>query len=102
MVNKWIEHVKKYAKDNNVTYACAISEAKKTYVKVDKELEKKKRSEVNKKLKLKSLLKDYKEAKDQEKELEVIRIKYSDFPKAMKDYFKENAPKFVKLIENKD
>ena len=99
MVNKWIEHVKKYAKDNNVTYACAISEAKKTYVKVDKEAQKKKTSDINKKLKLKTLLKDYKDSKDPEKELEVIRIKYSDFPKTMKDYFKQKAPKFVKLIE---
>ena len=33
MTNPWIEHVKKYAKDNNISYGCAITEAKKTYVK---------------------------------------------------------------------
>lgn len=34
MTNSWIEHVKKYAKDNNISYACALSmpEVKKTYV----------------------------------------------------------------------
>jgi Holliday junction resolvase RusA-like endonuclease len=35
-VNAWIEHVRKYAKDNNISYACAISKAKETYVKKEK------------------------------------------------------------------
>jgi hypothetical protein len=29
--NKWVEHVRAYAKANNISYACAISEASKTY-----------------------------------------------------------------------
>ena len=33
MPNPWIEHVKKYAKDNNISYGCAITEAKGSYVK---------------------------------------------------------------------
>ena len=35
MTNKWIEHVRKYAKDNNISYACALStpECKNTYIK---------------------------------------------------------------------
>ena len=36
MTNAWIEHVKKYAKDNNIAYGCAITKAKDTYVKKDK------------------------------------------------------------------
>jgi hypothetical protein len=31
--NRWIEHVRKYAKDNNISYGCAVSEAKSSYVK---------------------------------------------------------------------
>jgi len=31
--NPWIQHVKKYAKDNGISYSCAISEASKTYKK---------------------------------------------------------------------
>jgi hypothetical protein len=31
--NRWIQHVRQYAKDNNVKYNVAIKEAKKTYVK---------------------------------------------------------------------
>ena len=36
MVNKWVEHVKKYAKDNNMTYGCALSDPKmkESYIKV--------------------------------------------------------------------
>jgi len=30
--NPWIIHVKQYAKDNNMSYGCAISKAKETYV----------------------------------------------------------------------
>jgi len=31
--NKWVEHVRAYAKSKNISYACAISEASKTYKK---------------------------------------------------------------------
>jgi len=33
MPNAWVEHVRKYAKDNNMSYGCAVSEAKASYVK---------------------------------------------------------------------
>ena len=35
MTNLWIEHIKKYAKDNNLSYGCALSnpECKNSYVK---------------------------------------------------------------------
>ena len=33
MSNRWVEHVRKFAKDNNMTYMCAITEASKTYKK---------------------------------------------------------------------
>ena len=36
MSNQWVEHVRKYAKANNITYMCAITEASKTYKKDDK------------------------------------------------------------------
>jgi hypothetical protein len=31
--NRWIEHVRKYAKDNGISYSCAVTEAKASYVK---------------------------------------------------------------------
>jgi phosphopantetheine adenylyltransferase len=33
MSNRWVEHVRKFAKDNDMTYMCAITEASKTYKK---------------------------------------------------------------------
>jgi len=36
MPSAWTEHVRKYAKDNNISYMCAISEASKTYEKKKK------------------------------------------------------------------
>ena len=36
MSNQWVEHVRKYAKANDITYMCAITEASKTYKKDDK------------------------------------------------------------------
>jgi hypothetical protein len=33
MSNPWVEHVRKYAKANNMTYMCVITEASKTYKK---------------------------------------------------------------------
>ena len=35
MPNAWVEHVRQYAKDNNLTYMCAIPYAKETYTKKD-------------------------------------------------------------------
>lgn len=32
-VNPWVEHVKKYAKENNLSYMCAVQEARKSYEK---------------------------------------------------------------------
>ena len=42
MPSAWTEHVRKYAKDNNISYMCAISDASKTY---DKKKPVKKKSE---------------------------------------------------------
>jgi len=36
MPNAWIDHVRKYARDNNISYSCAVTEAKASYVKVAK------------------------------------------------------------------
>ena len=49
MVNKWIEHVKKYAQEHNIPYGCAISQAKDSY-KAAKEALIKPKTEKEKKL----------------------------------------------------
>ena len=41
MVNPWIEHIRKYSKDNNISYACAVTKASATYTKKKDVVEKK-------------------------------------------------------------
>ena len=43
MVNPWVEHIKKYAKDHNLSYGCALStpECKNTYSKASTKSKKK-------------------------------------------------------------
>jgi hypothetical protein len=36
MPNRWIEHVRDYAARNKISYSCAVTEAKASYVKVAK------------------------------------------------------------------
>ena len=38
MVNQWVQFVRQYAKDNNISYGCAISEAGPAYRNMKKEL----------------------------------------------------------------
>jgi len=45
MVNRWIEHVKKYAKKHNIAYGCAISKAGATYKKTVKKTKKTKKND---------------------------------------------------------
>jgi hypothetical protein len=44
MTNSWIDHIRKYAKDNNLSYACALStpQCKNTYNKQPSSKSKKK------------------------------------------------------------
>jgi hypothetical protein len=48
MANAWVEHIRKYAKDNNMTYACALTDAncKGSYKKAPKPLTQKKEREL--------------------------------------------------------
>ena len=43
MVNLWVEHIRQYAKDNNLSYACALStpQCKNTYIKTSSKSKKK-------------------------------------------------------------
>jgi hypothetical protein len=48
MANAWVEHIRKYAKDNNMTYACALTDpnCKGSYKKAPKPLTQKKEREL--------------------------------------------------------
>lgn len=94
MVNPWIEHVRKYAKDNNISYMCAITEAKASYVKSDpkalkaqKELEIFKSNVSNQYKKFKKLAEDT----NSESDLKSLKARFSKLNDRMQ-----------KAIQNKD
>ena len=66
--NKWIQHVKQFSKDNNIAYACAISDkrCKESYNKLPK-ISYKQKKENKKNQVINSIIYDLKE-----------KIKYSD------------------------
>ena len=47
MVNLWVEHIRQYAKDNNLSYACALStpQCKNTYIKTSSKSTSKKKTD---------------------------------------------------------
>jgi glutamyl/glutaminyl-tRNA synthetase len=95
MPNKWILHVQNYAKQNNLTYACALSQPniKDGYEKVIK----KSRKQINEeKIKLfisqniEMLKNKIKNMKDDEKP--IIRMKVNSYNKTVRDGLKEKYP----------
>jgi hypothetical protein len=102
MTNKWIEHVRAYAKEHNIPYGCAISKAKETYVKKVK-LSKIEESRKYYPDNLKAILKKLNQ-NDTEQGKQMIRqiISNKGYPEDFKKYFKENEPNKYKLIYNKD
>lgn len=93
MVNPWVEHVRKYAKDNNISYGCAISEAKATYIKVNKK-EKEKQEADNVFLNLlKRIRKQYLEFKDKdETKFKFLKSNFNKKNDKFKAYVKNKAP----------
>ena len=41
MANRWILFLRQYAKDNNISYSCAITEAAPSYIKMKEEMKNK-------------------------------------------------------------
>lgn len=97
MTNKWIEHVKSFAKKNNLSYSCALSHPnlKDGYVKVIK----KSKKEINdEKVKimidqnielLKNTIKDM-DPDDKPR----IRMKVNGYNKQVQDGLREKYPKY--------
>ena len=103
MVNPWVEHVRKYAKDNNISYMCAITEAKASYEKSDpkarkaeKETELFKSNVSNQYKKFKKLVAD----NNDESDLKSIKARFSKLNDRMQEAIKtrdENL--YNKLVE---
>jgi len=99
--NPWVEHVKKYAKENNMTYACAIPEAKKTYTKVDKNAKKNEMMEVLKKKWRSDINKNFTTVlRANPGSLPSLRLKFKTRNKGYREYMQQVAPKmYIKLTE---
>ena len=93
MVNPWVEHVKKYAKDNNISYMCAITEAKATYIKVDKKAEKEKKENEMLNVIVKRFKKQYEEVKDDDTKFKFLKSNFNKKNENIKQYVKSKAPK---------
>lgn len=100
--NRWVEHVKKYAKENNVSYACAISEAKKTYVKVDKNEKKKEMMETLKRKWRSDIMKNFTNIiRNDPDSLPSLRLKFKTRNKGYREFMKEVAPKMYEKLTEK-
>jgi FKBP-type peptidyl-prolyl cis-trans isomerase len=89
MSNRWVEHVRKFAKDNNMTYMCAITEASKTYKKTkDDELKS------TPKMTTKAIPKVKKQKEEEEEEEDVDKIS-NDLQQLM---FKSGNEKIKKAL----
>lgn len=102
--NPWVQHVKKTAAELGVTYACAITEASKTYVKQDKDAAKKakkaaeiKRTKANRTLNAVSFIKEYKKADKQD--MPLLMTKYKRLNEQTKEIIKEKSPKIYNKLE---
>ena len=93
MVNPWVEHVKKYAKDNNISYMCAITEAKESYQKVDKKAEKEKKENEMLNVIVKRFKKQYEEVKDDDTKFKFLKSNFNKKNENIKQYVKSKAPK---------
>ena len=101
MTNKWIEHVKKYAKDNNLSYACALSNKDMvlSYVKIDKKTKKQKMEEKDEEMMnfvARSLKNRIKNMNDDEKAS--IKMKFNSTNKRVKEIFQSKYPKYYNKL----
>ena len=100
--NSWIDHVKEYAKEHNLTYNCAISHAKSTYVKKtkeDKEKEKLLEAEQWMRIHLKRFKRQYEEVKDNDYRLGLLKMKFNKVGPKLKDYVQKHDPDLFNKIK---
>ena len=102
-MNPWILFVKAYAKEHNITYACAISEASKTYVKKTKKTKEQMEKEniVSWTQTVNRLISEYEKRKDDDGQLGLLRMRFSNYGKPLKEFVRNNVPKLYNLLTHK-
>ena len=93
--NRWIQHIREYAKENNISYACALGKASETYTKTTKD--DKKNAEQLKitegfRMHMKRMRKQYNEGKDDAYQLNILIMKFNRFNNIVKNYIQKNDP----------
>ena len=101
MANAWIEHVKKYSKDNNKSYGCSISDpqCKATYKPVIKKTKKEKREEqtiINQTQARNQFLNRLKDMKEDEKP--ILKMKFSTLNESIREDIKNNYSKYYNKL----
>ena len=104
MGNKWINYNKKYAKEHNLSYACALSQAdiKNNYEKVIKLSRKQKVEEKLKIMKIQNIefLKN-KIKNMSDDDIPIIRMKFNSYNKEIRDGLKEKYPIYYEKLMSK-
>ena len=90
MSKPWVEHVRKYAKDNNISYMCAISDASKTYnkKKQTKDTKETKQTKETKEPTLKETKEELKQVVNEMVQMMVDRSNRKDIVNRYKKYWK--------------
>lgn len=104
MSNKWVQHVQQYAKENNITYSCALShpDIKKGYEPVIKKTSKEKKAELtiqNDKIIIKDMIKRIKNSTEEERP--VILMKFNSLKPELKEEIKMNYPNIYNKLNIK-
>ena len=102
--NKWIDHVKNYADENNLSYACALSQpnVKTNYEKVIKKTRKqqvKEKLEIMKYQNIEFLKNKIKNMSDDD--IPIIRMKFNSYNKEIRDGLKEKYPIYYEKLMSK-
>ena len=95
MSNKWVQHVQQYAKDNKMSFSCALSDPKlkDNYKPVIKKTSKEKKEEMtiqNDKIIIKDIIKRIKNSTDEDRP--VILMKFNSLKPELKEEIKMNYP----------
>ena len=101
MPNLWITHVKNFAKENNKSYGCAISDSacKNSYEKVVKKSKKELREEqrvINQSQARNQLLNRIKAMTDDDKPL--LKMKFNSLNQSIREDIKQNYSKYYNKL----
>lgn len=97
--NKWIEHVRKYAKENNIAFSCAISDkrCKETYNKIPKVSYKEKKQKKTNQV-INSIIYDLKEKIKNGDNKDLLKSKFENLSQEAKTMFIEKYKKYYNQL----